>query len=71
MGKANTGRDTGKNQINGIMCDIKNCIYNDGKTHCTANCISLGPQNATDSSDLVCATFRDKNDSKRCQKGVR
>lgn len=64
MEKTNVGCATGKDHIKGIQCDAKNCIYNDCKTHCTANCISVGPQNATCSSDTVCATFRDKNTSK-------
>lgn len=44
--------------IKGIKCSVENCAYNDGKNHCTANQVSVGPMNATSSTETVCATFR-------------
>ena len=44
--------------IDGIVCDVKNCVHHDGETHCTAKEISVGPAYATKESDTVCATFK-------------
>ena len=46
--------------IEGIKCDVKNCMYHDCDTHCTAGQIAVGPSYATSSSDTVCATFKEK-----------
>lgn len=64
-GKPNEGRNEalGKNQKHnkGISCDVKNCIYHDGDTHCTAGKIAVGPSYATSCTDTVCATFKQRN----------
>ena len=44
----------------GIVCQVKNCVYHDGDMGCTANKISVGPSNATNSNETLCATFREK-----------
>lgn len=44
--------------IEGIVCDVKNCVYNDGDNCCMAGKIEVGPSYATSSSDTVCATFK-------------
>lgn len=51
-----------KNQkkIKGIVCDVKNCVWHDGISHCTAGQIAIGPSYATSCTDTVCATFRQK-----------
>ena len=49
-----------KAHIDGIKCDVKNCIYHDCETYCTANQISVGPCNATCSTETVCATFKER-----------
>jgi len=46
--------------IKGISCDVKNCAYHDGDSYCTADKISVGPQNAVSCTDTVCATFKPK-----------
>ncbi len=44
--------------IQGIKCDVNNCIYNDESCYCTAKEIHVGPHFASCSSDTVCATFK-------------
>ena len=46
--------------IRGIRCDVKNCLYHDGDSYCTADRIAIGPSFATSCTDTVCATFRPK-----------
>lgn len=46
--------------IKGIQCDVKNCVYHDGETYCTAGQIAVGPSYAATSADTVCATFEQK-----------
>ena len=52
---------TTKNKNKGVVCDVKNCMYNDKNSHCTAEKIAVGPTYATSCSDTVCATFRQRN----------
>ena len=52
--------NTGKDHIKGIRCDVKNCMYHDCETYCTAQQIAVGPSNATSSADTVCATFKER-----------
>lgn len=49
-----------KEHIKGIKCDVKNCMYHDCETYCTASQISVGPCNATSSTETVCATFKER-----------
>ena len=49
-----------KDHIKGIKCDVKNCVYHDCDTYCTAGQIAVGPSFATSSSDTVCATFKER-----------
>ena len=44
--------------IKGINCSVKNCVYHDGESYCTAENIHVGPTHAEKSSDTVCATFK-------------
>ena len=46
--------------IKGIKCDVKNCVYHDCETYCMAGQISVGPCNATSSTETVCATFKER-----------
>lgn len=41
-----------------ISCDVHNCVYHAGESHCTANKIAVGPSSAVTSADTVCATFK-------------
>ncbi|MBQ4037467.1 MAG: DUF1540 domain-containing protein [Clostridia bacterium] len=47
--------------IKGITCNVKNCVYNDMSSYCTAERISVGPSYATAGIDTICGTFRPKN----------
>ena len=49
-----------KDHISGIVCNVTNCMYHDCDTHCTANEIAVGPNNASTSGDTLCATFKPK-----------
>ena len=44
--------------IKGIVCDVKNCTYHNGKSECFAGCISVGPSDAKSSAGTACATFK-------------
>ncbi len=44
----------------GIHCDAKHCVFNNGECNCTAEKISVGPSDATTSSETVCSTFQQK-----------
>lgn len=48
--------------INGVVCDVKNCMYNDGESRCTAKQISVGPSFASSTADTLCATFKQNNE---------
>jgi len=45
---------------NGIVCDVRNCVHHDGRSHCNAEQITIGPTYATSCTDTVCATFKQK-----------
>lgn len=47
--------------IRGVSCDVKNCVYHDGDSYCTADRVAVGPSYATACTDTVCATFKQKN----------
>lgn len=49
--------------INGVACNVTNCIYHDGKTQCTAKQIHVGPTYANSSADTNCATFQPKKNT--------
>lgn len=44
--------------IAGVRCDAKSCVYHDGDSFCTADCISVGTVFAKKSGETVCATFK-------------
>ena len=46
-----------KDHIQGIRCDVKNCVYHDCDTHCTASQIAVG--NST-KADACCDTFKER-----------
>ena len=37
----------------GVSCDVTNCVYHDGESHCTAERINVGPTYATSCTDTV------------------
>lgn len=44
-------------EITEVQCHVSNCVYNNHKSHCTANTICVGPHMANASSDTVCQSF--------------
>ncbi len=46
-----------KDHIKGIKCEVKNCVYHDSDTHCTANMIAVGKCCGT---DAACDTFKER-----------
>ena len=55
-----TGGTIGSKCLGGVMCDVVNCTYNDGRSHCYAGSISVGPQSADCCAETVCSTFKPK-----------
>ncbi len=47
-----------KKPIKGVTCDVKSCVYNDGKSDCFAEKIYVGPTGAKTSDGTLCATFK-------------
>lgn len=55
-----------ENKINGISCEVKNCIHHDIANNCTAGHITVGSQSAKTNSETTCETFKccDSNECK-------
>lgn len=53
--------ETNTRHIRGISCDVRNCIYHDGDSYCTADRVAVGPSYATSCTDTVCATFKQRS----------
>ncbi len=51
-----------KKHIDGIVCDVCNCVHHCDGNHCSADCIEVGPRSACSSCDTVCATFKPKDE---------
>lgn len=49
-----------RDHIQGIHCDVTNCVYHDPNDKCSAEHIKVGPTFATTSADTACATFKRK-----------
>ena len=47
-------------RIKGVNCDVKHCVYHNGKSECYAEAISIGPCDANCSANTLCATFKPK-----------
>ena len=45
-----------KDHIKGIKCDVKNCVYHDCDTYCTASQIAV----CNSTSDAKCETFKER-----------
>ena len=50
----------GSKLIKGIVCDVRDCAYHDGKSDCYAGTICVGPCEAGCSANTSCATFKPK-----------
>lgn len=46
-----------KNEIEGISCEVKNCVHHDTSDMCTAGHIRVGNKSATKTTETVCETF--------------
>ena len=44
--------------LDGVLCDVVNCVYNKDTHQCHAHAIKVGPQYATSCNDTVCDTFK-------------
>lgn len=45
-----------KDHIKGIKCDVKNCVYHDCDTHCTASMIAV----CNSKNEASCETFKER-----------
>ncbi len=61
MNLFNYSKNDEPEHIKGIYCNVKNCVHHDGDGYCTANKINIGPAYATNCTDTVCSTFKQKN----------
>lgn len=52
-----------QSQMQSIGCDVKNCVYNENGTVCTAQHISVENMKATTQAETYCSTFSRKNGS--------
>ena len=49
--------------IQGIVCGVSSCEYNDGCAHCVATQVAIGPSKATCCAETACATFKPKSEA--------
>lgn len=47
-----------KDEIKGISCEVKNCVYHDMSNACTAGHIKVGTSNAKSTQETNCETFQ-------------
>ena len=59
------GADSVPRHINGITCDVRNCVFHDGDNFCTASRVTIGSAAATDSEGTRCATFEPRGEITR------
>lgn len=44
-------------KINGISCEVRNCVFHDKSNNCTAGHITVGNQTAKSITETNCETF--------------
>lgn len=49
-----------ENVINGICCDVENCVYNNGSCCCTAHEIHVNHR-ANNGTETMCETFSENH----------
>lgn len=49
-----------KKTIDGIKCNVQNCVYHNPNYKCEAGCIEVGPNHADTTNQVYCATFKAK-----------
>ncbi len=47
-----------ENKINGISCEVQNCVHHDMSNNCTAGHIVVGNQTAKSVTETKCETFK-------------
>ena len=52
------GSEKMKDEIKGISCEVKNCVYHDMSNACTAGHIKVGTTNAKSTQETNCQTFQ-------------
>lgn len=52
------GTSMNSEKLDGVHCEVTNCVYNKNKSTCTAKKIKVGPQFAASSADTICDTFK-------------
>lgn len=60
VGIMHKNKSTNNDYIQGIVCDVKNCVYHEPDRKCYAKQIEVGPNFAVSSADTICATFKSK-----------
>ena len=50
--------NTNEQKLDGVHCEVTNCVYNKDKHTCTAQNIKVGPQFAASSAETICSTFK-------------
>lgn len=53
-------------EIKGISCEVKNCIYHDQANNCNAGHIKVGNQTATSVTETKCETFECNDNCSTC-----
>lgn len=46
--------------IEGIKCNVTNCVHHNPGYKCDAGCIEVGPSHANNTNESYCATFEAK-----------
>ncbi len=57
--------DSAPRHINGITCDVRNCVYHDGDNFCCAKRVTIGSAVARNASETRCATFEPRGEITR------
>ncbi|HIZ82907.1 MAG TPA: DUF1540 domain-containing protein [Firmicutes bacterium] len=56
----NSKNGCGAKKIQGIKCEVTNCVYHAPEHGCNAGCITVGPGPCSACSDTNCSTFKAK-----------
>lgn len=48
-----------ENAIQGVCCEVENCVHNDGHCCCTANSITVKNRMAILGEETMCETFEE------------
>ena len=48
--------------IEGVICDVENCIHNNHRCGCTAKDIHVGPFSATECNETLCESYESQDE---------